>query len=120
VPHPSVALLYADYPADAIWRGVLDADDATLAGVNLDAGAVRLLVERRDTGVDVSRLDEAACCFAVALCDSWSVEEALAAAAGIPADALLAEHLAAGRFVDFRLAPLDPAPSPAAAPEVRP
>jgi hypothetical protein len=120
VPHPSVALLYADYPVDAIWRGVLDADDAALAGVDLDAGAVRLLVERRDTGVDVSRLDEAACCFAVALCDGWSVEEALAAAAGIPADALLAEHLAAGRFVDFRLAPLDPAPSPAAAPEVRP
>jgi hypothetical protein len=120
VPHPSVALLYADYPVDAIWRGVLDADDAALAGVDLDAGAVRLLVERRNTGVDVSRLDEAACCFAVALCDGWSVEEALAAAAGIPADALLAEHLAAGRFVDFGLAPLDPIPSPAAAPEVRP
>jgi hypothetical protein len=135
VPHPSVALLYADYPVDTIWRGVLDADDAALAGVDLDAGAVRLLVERRDigvdvsgvdvsgvdvSGVDVSRLDEAAGCFAVALCDGWSVEEALAAAAGIPADALLAEHLAAGRFVDFRLAPLEPLPSPAAAPEVRP
>jgi hypothetical protein len=125
VPHPSVALLYADYPVDAIWRGVLDADDAALAGVDLDAGAVRLLVERRDTGVnvsgvDVSRLDEAACCFAAALCDGWSVEEALAAAAGIPAEALLAEHLAAGRFVDFRLAPPEPTPSPAAAPEVWP
>jgi hypothetical protein len=47
VPHPPVALLYADYPVDAIWRGVLDADDAALAGVDLDAGAVRLLTSHR-------------------------------------------------------------------------
>jgi hypothetical protein len=103
VPHPSVALLCADYPADAIWRGVLD-DDAALAGVDLEAGPVRLLVERRATGVEVSRLDEAQWCFAAALCDGWSVEEALAGAADTRAAALLAEYLAAGRFIDFRLA----------------
>jgi hypothetical protein len=105
VPHPSVGLLCADTPADVIWRGVLNGDDAALAGVDLDAGPVRLIVERRATGVEVSRLDEPAWCFATALCDGWSVEEALAGAAGISADALLAEHLAAGRFIDFRLAP---------------
>jgi hypothetical protein len=105
VPHPSVGLLCADYPVDAIWPGVLDGDDAALAAVALDTGAVRLLVERRATGVEVSRIDEAAWCFASALFDGWSVEEAVAAAAGASADALLAEHLAAGRFVDFRLAP---------------
>jgi hypothetical protein len=104
VPHPSVGLLCADHPVDAIWRGVLDEDDAALAAVDLDAGPVRLLVERRATGVEVSRLDEAAWCFAEALFDGWSVEEALASAAGTSADARLAEHLAAGRFVDFRLA----------------
>jgi hypothetical protein len=81
--------------------------DAALAAVALDAGPVRLLVERRATGVEVSRLDEAAWCFAEALFDGWSVEEALASAAGTSADALLAEHLAAGRFVDFRLAPTE-------------
>lgn len=108
VPHPSVALLCTDYPADTIWRGVLNGNDAALAGVDLGAGPVRLLVERRATGVEVSRLDKPAWCFAVALCDGWSVSEALAGAAGSSADALLAEHLAAGRFIDFHLAP-DPA-----------
>jgi Putative DNA-binding domain len=105
VPHPSIALLCADYPIDTIWRGVLDGDDAALAAVALDAGPVRLLVERRATGLKVSRFDEAAWCFAAALFDGWSVEEALAGAAGTSADALLAEHLLAGRFVDFRQAP---------------
>lgn len=104
VPHPSVGLVCANYPADALWRGVLNGDDAALAAVDLDAGPVRLLVERRATGVEVSRLDEAAWCFAAALCDGWSVEEALAGAADTRAAALLAEYLAAGRFIDFRLA----------------
>src|SRR5215831_11639343 len=30
VPHPSVALVSADYPADFIWRGVLSGDEAAL------------------------------------------------------------------------------------------
>jgi putative DNA-binding protein len=119
VPHPSVALLCADYPADAIWRGVLSGDDAALAGIDPDAGPVRLLVERRATGVEVSRLDEAQWCFAAALCDGWSVSEALAGAAGSSADALLAEHLAVGRFVDFHLAPV-PAASLTATHETEP
>jgi hypothetical protein len=90
-------LVCANYPADALWRGVLNGDDAALAAVDLDAGPVRLLVERRATGVEVSRLDEAAWCFAAALCDGWSVEEALAGAADTRAAALLAEYL--GRTV---------------------
>jgi hypothetical protein len=105
VPHPSVALICTDYPADTIWRGVLDGDDAALAAVDLDAGPVHLLVERRTAGVEVSRLDEAAFCFVAALCEGWSLDEALAGAAGGGAEAVLAEHLAAGRFIDFRLAP---------------
>ena len=120
VPHPSVGLLAADYPVDAIWRGVLDEDDAALAAVALDAGPVRLLVERRATGVEVSRLDEAAWCFATALFDGWSVEEAVAAAAGASAGTLLAEHLAAGRFVDFHLVPAKLGASFAATHKARP
>jgi hypothetical protein len=120
VPHPSVGLLGADYPVDAIWRGVLDEDDAALAAVALDAGPVRLLVERRATGVEVSRLDEAAWCFATALFDGWSVEESVAAAAGASAGTLLAEHLAAGRFVDFHLAPAKLGASFAETREARP
>jgi hypothetical protein len=93
VPHPSVGLLCADYPIVAIWRGALDGDDAAIAAVALDAGPSRLggAPRHRDRS-----LDEAAWCFAAALFDGWSVEEALAGAAGTSADALLAEHLAAG------------------------
>jgi len=107
VPHPSIALVHAGYPADVIWRGVLGGDDAALAAVDLDAGPVRLLVERRDAGAEVSRLDDAAWRFAAALCDGRPLAAVFAGAADPRADALLAEHLAAGRFVDFRLAPLE-------------
>ena len=98
---------------------MLSGDDGALAGIDPDAGPVRLLVERRATGVEVSRLDEGAWCFAAALCDGWSVSEALAGAAGSSADVLLAEHLALGRFIDFQLAS-DPAASLAATHEAEP
>jgi hypothetical protein len=111
VPHPAVDLVCTDHPADAIWRSVLDRDDAALATVDLDAGPVRLLVERGTAGIEVSRLDEAAWCFATALFDGWSIEEALAGTPGTSADAMLAEHLAAGRLVDFRLVPPGPGTS---------
>jgi hypothetical protein len=107
VPHPSVGLLYAHHPVDAIWRGVLNGDDAALAGVDLDAGPVRLLVERSAAGVEVSRLDEPAWSFAAELCGGRVVEAAFAGAAITSADALLVEHLARGRFIDFCLAPPD-------------
>ena len=105
VPHPSIALVRVDYPVDVIWRGVLSESDAALAAVDLDAGPVCLLVERRDTGVEVSRLDDAAWRFATTLCGGQPLAAVSAGAADARADALLAEHLAAGRFVDFRLAP---------------
>lgn len=104
VPHPSVALLRSEYSADVIWRAVLSSDDATLAAVELDAGLVHLLVERRATGVEVSRLGDAAWRFATMLFEGRPFGAVFAAAAAHP-DALLAEHLAAGRFVDFHLAP---------------
>jgi hypothetical protein len=87
---------------------VLDGDDAALAGVDLDAGPVRLLVERRVTGIEVSRLDEPAWGFATALCDGRPVAAALAVPAGTSAAALLAEYLTAERFIDFRLARRQP------------
>jgi hypothetical protein len=78
-----------------------------LAGVDLDAGPVRLLVERSAAGVEVSRLDEPAWSFAAELCGGRVVEAAFAGAAITSADALLVEHLARGRFIDFCLAPPD-------------
>lgn len=109
VPHPSIALLCADYPVDVIWRGVLGGDDAALACVDLKAGPVYLLVERRATGVEVSRLDAAAWRFAAALCEGRPLAEVFAEAGDISVEVRLAEHLAAGRFIDFRLAPCDAA-----------
>jgi hypothetical protein len=115
VPHPSVALLCADYPADVIWRGVLDGDDAALAAVDLKAGPVCLMVERGAAGVEVSRLDVAAWRFAVALCGGRTLAEVFAEAGDTSMESQLAEHLAAGRFIDFRLIDFHPAPRDATA-----
>jgi hypothetical protein len=112
VPHPSIGLLRTDYPVEAIWRGVLGGDDAALAAVDLTSGPAFLLVERRVAGVEVSRLDPDAWRFAVALCEGHALSDVFAACpssergtAEARHEVWLAEHLAAGRFVDFRLAP---------------
>jgi putative DNA-binding protein len=108
--HPSVALLCLDYPADGIWRGVLSGDDAALAAVNLTAGPVHLLVERRVMSIEVSRLDADPWRFAAALCEGRPLADVFAAFNPPTCEeqgheVRLAGHLAAGRFVDFHLAP---------------
>jgi hypothetical protein len=120
VPHPSIALLCTDHPADVIWRGVLSGDDAALAAVDLHAGPVRLLVERRDTGVEVSRVDDAAWRFASALRDGQPLAAIIAGTADTRAYVLLAEHLTAGRLIDFRLAPPEETARLAASPQAVP
>ncbi len=118
VPHPSIALLCADYPVDVIWQGVLGGDDAALAAVDLTTDPVCLLVERSATGVEVSRLDAAAWRFAAALCEGRPLSDVFAECphptlprergrVGWGNEVWLAEHLAAGRFIDFRLASCD-------------
>jgi Putative DNA-binding domain len=106
MPHPSIGLLCADYPVDVIWRGVLGGDDAALAAVDLSSGPVCLLVERRATGVEVSRLDAAVWRFAHAVCEGRPLVDVFADGQEV----WLAEHLAAGRFVDFHLIDPDLAP----------
>lgn len=103
VPHPSLGLLRAQYPADAIWRAVLDEDDRALAAIDLGAGPVWLLIERTDAGVEVRRMSESAWRFTAELCAGRPLDAALEAAGGIAAAELLGEHLAAGRLVDFSL-----------------
>jgi hypothetical protein len=105
VPHPSVSLMSLATPADAIWRAVLAGDDAALAAVDPGAGPIRLLVERGDGGPEVHRLDTATWHFAAELCCGLPLGIVLAELPGASAEGALVAHLAAGRFVGFRLAP---------------
>jgi Putative DNA-binding domain len=102
-PHPSVSLVFCPYPVDVIWRAVLARDDPALAAIDLSAGAVRLLVERRAGEVEVTRMDERQWKFAEALFTGHSLSTALAVADDPDAAAWLAAHLAAGHLSDFAL-----------------
>jgi hypothetical protein len=103
VAHPSVRALRAAYPVDRIWRAILAGDDAALSTLDVDEGPVFLLVERRETGVEVERLDEPAWRFIAQLCAGCTIESAQQTADGIDAPTELATHLAHGRFVEFTL-----------------
>ena len=102
-PHPSIGLVQADYPVDVIWRAVLAQDDSALATIDLEAGAVWLLVQRLETGVDVTRISEPAWRFLAELCSSQPLQAAIDAAPEVDAAGSLADHLAAGRFIGFEL-----------------
>jgi hypothetical protein len=96
--HPSVSLVFSPYPVDVIWRAVLARDDAALAAIDLSAGAVRVVVDRRAGEVEVTRMDERQWKFAEALFAGHSLSAALAVAHDPDAVAWLAAHLAAGHF----------------------
>ena len=102
-PHPSVQLLRLDYPADIIWRAVIDDDDDGLGKVDPGRGPRHVLVERRWTGVEVECLDEQAWSFLAQLCAGASIETALVDNSEFDSSAALAEHLAFGRLATFSL-----------------
>ncbi len=106
VAMPSLRLLRLDTPSDAIWRAVLATDDEALAGIDPDAGPVRLLVERHGS-VEISRLDAGAWSFLSELCVGRPLEAAIDPDAAFDHAAALAEHLAAARFAGFTLAPAE-------------
>jgi hypothetical protein len=110
IAHPAVSLVHANHPVDIIWRAVLSGDDASLAAVDLAAGPARLIVERGAEGIAVERLDEHAWRVSAALFAGTPLGLALAAADDPnsavddrAAATVLAQHLAHGRFVAFRL-----------------
>jgi hypothetical protein len=88
---------------DAIWRAVLDEDDAALAAINLGDGPVWLLVQRLATGIDLRRMSESAWRLTAALCAGAALVDALGEGPDLDAATLLSEHLAAGRFAGFDL-----------------
>lgn len=103
-PDPAVRLLRLEYPADIIWRAVIDSDDDALGKIDLGCGPRHLLIERRSTGVEVECLAEPAWRFLASLCDGSPIEAALGDAGEFDYPAALAEHLALGRFATFSLA----------------
>jgi hypothetical protein len=103
VPHPSVGLVAAAYPVDAIWRAVLDQDEAIMAKIDFHSGPIWLLVERRESGIGVTRCSEPAWRFASALFASCPLQDAIDAAPEIDAPVLLADHLTTGRITAFRI-----------------
>ena len=105
VVDPSVSLLRADHPADVIWRAVLAGDDAALAAVALEDGPVRLMVQRVTNSVEIIRVDESTFRVTAALVAGHTLGVALASTGDSTAAAVLADHLAAGRFVGFELSP---------------
>jgi Putative DNA-binding domain len=102
-PHPSVSLVFSLYPVDSIWRAVLARDDTSLAAIDPSAGAVRLLVERCDSEINITQMGERRWKFAEALFAGQSLSAALAVTDDPDATAWLAAHLTAGHFTDFAL-----------------
>ena len=102
-PHPSVSLIRTDHPADLIRHAVLDEDDAALSAIDPGGAPAWLLVQRLPGGVEVRRLSEAAWKFTSALCAGMALAAGLDEAQDFDASALLADHLAAGRFTEFSL-----------------
>ena len=101
VPHPSVGLVRAEHPVDAIWRAVLAQDDAAMAAIELDAGPVFLLVRRTADSPAIARLTPAAWRFTVSLCAGRPLQDAIATAGDVDAATVLAGHLIDGVFTDF-------------------
>jgi hypothetical protein len=108
-PHPSVTWLTFSAPADAIWRGVLGGDDDALTAIDLSSGPVHLLIERGHSGIAVHRIELDAWQFGSRLSAGETLGEVITAMPGFDAISALAAHLAAGRFISFRLSPVRPA-----------
>jgi hypothetical protein len=101
VPHPSVSLVKTAYPANAIWRAVIEENDAALGVVDLAQGPDFLVVSRGAEGVLVATLSEDEWQFARALFAGVPISRALADAK-TDVSPSLAAHLAAGRFTDVQ------------------
>jgi hypothetical protein len=102
--HPALSLLRLEFPADAIWRAVLEQNDAAMAAIDLSGGPVHLLIERNAAGVQVRCLSAAAWEFTAQLSAGRPLSAVLADGPEGDVDAWLAEHLALGRFIDFSCA----------------
>lgn len=102
-PHPSLGLLRLDWPADVIWRAVLDDDDAALGALELVRGPIALIVQRSEEGIDVSRVSDSAWRFTYDLCGGRPLGDVIEAHPEVEAPIMLAELLSNGRFAGCEL-----------------
>ncbi|QHP94754.1 hypothetical protein B7760_05698 (plasmid) [Burkholderia glumae] len=103
-PHPSVRLVRSRFPVDEIWRAVLGGDDARMAVIDPDSGAVWLLVHRDETGIRVDRLKANAWQFVGDLFAGCSLGDALGKHPGVDAAGILASLFVDGLCTRFSLA----------------
>ncbi|WP_321782207.1 DNA-binding domain-containing protein [Burkholderia pyrrocinia] len=99
-PHPAARLVRCDFPADTIWRAVLEQDTAAMQAIRLDDGPAHLLVQRVTEGVDMIRLGHDDYCIAAALFAGERVRDALSRITHADGYALVAMLLARGCFVE--------------------
>ncbi|UMY33494.1 DNA-binding domain-containing protein [Burkholderia contaminans] len=99
-PHPAVRLVRCAFPADAIWRAVLEQDDPAMRAIHLDDSPVHLLVQRTAEGVEAVRLGDGEHCIATALFSGETVRDALSLAPHTDGYALLATLLARECFAE--------------------
>ncbi|WP_175873106.1 DNA-binding domain-containing protein [Burkholderia sp. BCC0397] len=103
--HPAVRIASLTYPADAIWRAVLDQDDAAMHAIRLEDGPVHLLIQRTAEGVETVRLDDDSYRMAIALFSGGAIRDALTATPNAEAYARFASLLAGACFADTMSAP---------------
>jgi hypothetical protein len=101
VPHPSVRLLSVRYPADVIWRAVLDGDEAALGTIAMKIEPSWLVVQRQAAGIAIVRFDEDEASWTNLLFSGAALDEIMPEEECARFIALLADHLAGGRFAGF-------------------
>ena len=106
VPHPSLRMVDLASPADAIWRAITGDDEDALSRIKIAVPPFTLLLHRGQDGIVFRRLSEAERVVTKMLCQGRTLFAAFAAAPEAEAMALLAEHLAAGRFTRVERAAL--------------
>jgi hypothetical protein len=102
VRHPAVRLLSVHYPADAIWRAVLADNDGALGALTLNVELGWLLVQRKSEGVAVHRLTQDEARWTSLLFSGAALAEVAPEPDSAPFIALLADHLAHGRFAGWQ------------------
>jgi hypothetical protein len=100
--HPSVSLICVTHPADAIWRAVIEDDDAALTTIDPVEASVFLVISRGVDGILMTRLAEDEYRFAEALFAGVPITKAFAAV-NTDMSQSLAAHLAAGRFTHIQV-----------------